>query len=113
METFLDKFTVLLSNNYVIVGILLLILILLFIFRQTKIVINIVGNAIVETEKKFNSEKGQAKLDHAVEIVQNKLPFFLRVIMTKYVIVSLIEYLLNFIGKAFKIDKVVDIKGNE
>lgn len=113
MQNILNKCLELLSNNYVSVALVVIVIVLLYIFRQSKLVINIVGNAIIETEKKFNSESGQIKLDHAVETVQSKLPFILRIILTKYVIVSLIEYMLNFIGKAFKIDKEVDIKGNE
>lgn len=49
--------------SIIIIAIVVLIFILLYIFRETKAVIEIVGNAIVETEKVCNTEKGQAKLD--------------------------------------------------
>ena len=99
--------------SIIIIAIVVLIFILLYIFRETKAVIEIVGNAIVETEKVCNTEKGQAKLDYAVKEIRARLPKIVSIFITKSVLVSLIEFMLNFIGKAFKVDKKVDIIGNE
>lgn len=103
----------LLSNYYVIGGIIIFILILLFIFRESKIVIEIVGKAIVEAEDKLNGEEGQKKLDYAVLKVQEKLPKILKPLVTKSIIVSIIEIMLKFMNDAFKLNKEIDIKGNE
>ena len=89
------------------------IVVLLYVYRETKVVIDIVGNAIVETEKACNTEKGQEKLDYAVAEVRKKLPKIVSIFITKSVLVSIIEFMLNFIGKAFNVNKKVDIKGNE
>lgn len=97
-----------------VIGILIItVIILLYVFRQTKTVIDIVGNAIVETEKACNTEKGQEKLDMAVAMIKEKLPRILSIFITKSMLVSIIEFMLNFIGKAFKVEKKVDIIGND
>ena len=97
-----------------IIGVILVaIVVLLILFRETKQVVEIVGYAIVEAEKACNSKKGQEKLDYAVKRVQDRLPKILSIFISKYIIVSIIEFMLNFIGKAFKVNKTVDIIGNE
>lgn len=93
--------------------VLLIAVILLFVFRETKYAIEIVSNAIIETEKACNSKKGQEKLDYAVTIVKSKLPKIISVFISKRIIVTLIEFMLNFLGKAFSIEKKIDIIGNE
>ena len=110
IKLFLSALT---TQDYVTLGLGVLVIVLLFIFRESKIVIDTIGNAIVEAETKLNSEDGQKRLDYAVTLVQNKLPTFAKIFITKKMIVSLIELMLNSMNKAFKIDKTVDIKGNE
>ena len=98
----------------IVIGVVLLIaVILLFVFRETKYVIEIVSTAIIETEKACNSKKGQEKLDYAVAIVKSKLPKIVSIFVSKYIIVTLIEFMLNFLGKAFSLEKKIDIIGNE
>lgn len=110
IQLFLSNLTV---QDCLTFGLGILVIVLLFVFKETKIVIDTVGNAIVEAETKLNSEEGQKRLEYAVKIIQDRLPRFARILITKSMIVSLIELMLNSMNKAFKIDKNVDIKGNE
>lgn len=110
IQLFLSSLT---TQDYVTFGLGVLVIILLFIFKESKIVIDTVGNAIVEAETKLNSEDGQKRLEYAVSVVQDKLPRFAKIFITKKMIVSIIELMLNSMNKAFKIDKNIDIKGNE
>lgn len=97
----------------VVCVVLLIAVILLFVFRETKYAIEIVSNAIIETEKVCNSKKGQEKLDYAVTIVKSKLPKMISIFISKRIIVTWIEFMLNFLGKAFSVEKKIDIIGNE
>lgn len=101
------------TQDYVTFGLGVVIIILLFIFKETKTVMNVVGKAIVDAETKLNGEEGQKRLDYAIAQVQNNLPVFVKPFVTKYLIVTLIENMLNFMNGAFKIERKVDIKGNE
>lgn len=106
----LSNFT---AVDYVLVAIFIIGIILAIIFRQSKYVIKIVGEAIVEAEKKLNSESGQKRLEYAVERIEEQLPYLLKPFMTKRILVSIIEFMLNFMNDAFKTGKIVDIKGND
>lgn len=110
IQLFLSNLT---TQDYITFGLGVLVIVLLVIFRESKIVIDTVGNAIVEAETKLNSEDGQKRLEYAVSLVKSKLPKFAKIFITKKMIVSIIELMLNSMNKAFKIEKNVDIKGNE
>lgn len=110
MQNVLSQLTLI---DYFIGVILLIILISIFIYRKSKYVIRIVGDAIVEAEKKLNSSSGQERLDFAVERIKQQLPYILKPFMTKRILVSIIEFMLNFMNDAFKTGKIVDIQGND
>lgn len=92
---------------------LIVLLIILIIFRTKPFVQDIVRNAVIETEELLNSESGQDKLIFATEIVKSKLPFIFKIFITKRTIVTLIEKTLNTLSISFKLNKIVDIKGND
>lgn len=96
-----------------IVVLIVVSLILLYVFRGTKQVIDIVGKVIIEVETSCNTEKGQQKLDMAVTKIRERLPKFISIFITKSMLVSIIEFMLNILGKAFSLEKQIDIKGNE
>lgn len=106
----LSNFT---TVDYILVALAIIMIILAIVFRESKYVIKIVGEAIVEAEKKLNSESGQKRLEYAVERIEEKLPCLLKPFMTKSILVSIIEFMLNFMNDAFKTGKIVDIKGND
>lgn len=110
IQLFLSNLT---TQDYITFGLGVLVIVLIFIFKESKIVIDTVGNAIVEAETKLNSEDGQKRLEYAVSLVKSRLPKFAGIFITKKMIVSIIELMLNSMNKAFKIEKNVDIKGNE
>lgn len=106
----LSNFTVV---DYILVALAIIMIILAVVFRESKYVIKIVGEAIVEAEKKLNSESGQKRLEYAVERIEDQLPYLLKPFMTKRILVSIIEFMLNFMNDAFKTGKTIDIKGND
>lgn len=67
----------------------------LFIFRSNLIIKKITKNAIILAETKFNSGEGQQKLEYAVNYIQNKLPFILKFIITKKILINIIEITLQ------------------
>lgn len=89
--------------------------------RTKKAIQNLIIESIKETEKYFNSDNGQDKLNIIEESIKNKistLPFFLRILAkcfcSKYWIVTTIEALLNELQDIFDENAVdVDIIGNE
>lgn len=99
------------QNNWgVILTVLsVLVLILLMIKKQYSVFIDV----ILDVEKKLNSESGQKKLDMAVVSIQSELPAFLKVFITKKLIVTIIEYILNGALKHLKHGGQVDIIGND
>lgn len=99
--------------DYIMVFVAIIVVILFIIYRQSKYVIKIVGEAIVEAEKRLNSESGQKRLEYAVEKIEEQLPYILKPLMTKRILVSIIEFMLNFMNDAFKTGNTVDIKGND
>ena len=98
----LSNFTVV---DYILVALAIIMIILAVVFRESKYVIKIVGEAIVEAEKKLNSESGQKRLEYAVERIEEQLPYLLKPFMTKRILVSIIEFMLNFMNDAFKTGK--------
>lgn len=69
--------------------------------------------AIQEAERIFNSGEGQQKLEYAVEFIKSKTPIYLKPFITKKLIVSIIEWLLNKGADAIGMEEDIDIKGNE
>lgn len=110
LKLFLSNLTL---NDYAYIIGAVLIIVLVIVFRESKYVIKLVGDSIVQAEKQLNSEDGQKRLEFAVTQVQQKLPVILKPFVTKYMIVSMIETMLNFMNDAFKLGKTIDIKGNE
>lgn len=101
------------KTSWIIISAVVFICGILYVKRSSDTVKTIVLNAINESEERFNSGEGQAKLDFAVETVRGGLPFILRIFMTKAMIISIIEGLLNTISFTFSLDKKVDIIGND
>lgn len=99
----LDKISIILIILFIIF------LIFMFVKKQYKISIE----AIRKAETLLNSGEGQKKLDYAVNYIQLKLPIILKPFMTKKLIVSIIEYLLNKGLQHMGSKDTVDIKGNE
>ena len=101
-------------GSIIIIFLALIVIILLYIFRKTPVAIKIITEGIEKAEQSLNGEKGQEKLDVAVDYIQTKTPFLLRFLVTKSALVTLIELLLKFGVKVFGVDNcVVDIIGNE
>lgn len=99
------------QNNFgaIVTVLSVVVLILLLVKKQYSVFIDV----IMDVEEKLNSESGQKKLDMAVALIQSKLPCILRVFVTKKLIVTIIEYILNGALKHFKHGERVDIIGND
>lgn len=110
---FLEFFKNMDKTSWIILGVFILFLVVLYVKKSSDIVKKIVLEAITEAECKFNSGEGQQKLEFAVECIRGNLPFIFRLFLTKSTLVSIIEGLLNTISHTFNLDKQVDIKGNE
>lgn len=110
IKLYLDSLTV---QDYAVFCLGLIVVVLVFVFREIKGVVDIVGKAIVEAETKLNGEEGQKKLDYAVTQIQAHLPVFAKPFVTKSMLVTLIENMLNSMNDYFKIEREIDIKGNE
>ena len=93
--------------------VILLIIVILFYFRESKVVVEIVGNVVVEVEKELNNKEGQEKLEVATMRIKESLPKYLSIFISKAMVVNMIEYMLNILNKAFDINNTVDIKGND
>ena len=100
-------------GSIIIVFLALIVIILLYIFRKTPVAIKIITEGIEKAEQSLNGEKGQEKLDVAVDYIQTKTPFLLRFLVTKSALVTLIELLLKFGVKVFGVSTNIDIVGNE
>lgn len=98
-------------NNIGIILSVLLILILIIMICKKQYSLFI--EAILQAEITLNSENGQKKIEYAVAYIKNKLPFFLKPIMTKKLIVIILEKLMNKGLKYMDSKETVDIKGNE
>lgn len=95
----------------VILGIILFVIAIFY--REKNIVKKAVYNGIVLAEKKFNSGEGQQKLEFATDYVKQQLPTWLRFLVTKKLIVTIIEFVLDKTSDIFQLDYDVDIIGNE
>lgn len=100
-------------GSIIIIFLALVVIILLYIFRKTPVAIKIITEGIEKAEQSLNGEKGQEKLDVAVDYIQTKTPFLLRFLVTKSALVTLIELLLKFGVKVFGVSTNIDIVGNE
>ncbi|MGL6167459.1 MAG: hypothetical protein ACRC0Y_04130 [Fusobacteriaceae bacterium] len=85
----------------------------LYVKRTSPIVKEIITNAILEAERLFNSGEGQKKLDFAVTVIRLRLPKVLGLFITKSMLVSMIEIILNKISHTFELKTKVDIIGND
>lgn len=103
----LDKASIGLIILFVIMGVIV------FIKRESKLVQQSVLSVILEAERKFNTKEGQLKLDYVVKELKLKVPTILRFLITKHMLVSLIEYLLNKFAHLMKVSAEVDITGND
>lgn len=96
----------------IIIGAILLLGIALY-FKESKIVIDLVGKTVIEVEQELNGAKGQEKLELAVTKIREKLPSYISIFITKGRLIDLIEFMLGIINNAFGINYKPDIKGNE
>lgn len=87
----------------------ILLIILMIVKKQYGLFID----AIRKAEQYFNSGEGQKKLDFAVKYIQDKLPKILKPFISKKLIVSIIEHLLNKGLQHMGSEEKIDIKGNE
>lgn len=99
--------------EYLLLILLLISLGVAFYFKESKFVINLIGQTIVEIERDLNGKDGQQKLEEATKRIREKLPPYLSLFFTKAMIVNMIEFMLNVINKGFGLDYKVDVKGNE
>lgn len=95
------------------VGVMLVVL--LFIFRKTKVAKSIVKDALCEIERKINSDLAQKAIDQQIaELRKDKeIPFFIRKCVTKHMIISIMEKSMNVVAQTCDINKEYDLKGNE
>lgn len=98
---------------WIAIGIIVILIVLAIIFKEKNIVKKAIYNGIVLAEKEFNSGEGQQKLEFATNYVKEQLPKWLRFIITKKLIVTIIEFVLNKTSDIFQLDYDVDIIGNE
>lgn len=102
------------STATIVFGIVIILFIIFcFIMREKKVVKQIVYNGIVLAETKFNSGDGQKKLEFATNYIQLQLPKWLSFIISKSLIVTMIEFVLNKTSDIFQLDYTVDIIGND
>jgi len=113
METVLEYIKNLDTGSYIIVIALLVILVMLYLFRKTPVVMNIILEAMEWVENEQNSEKGKAKRDLAIKIIRAKLPKILQFLITDSLLITIIEMVLNNGAKMFGVNKTIDIEGNE
>ncbi|MGL6185549.1 MAG: hypothetical protein ACRC1T_09255 [Clostridium chrysemydis] len=99
--------------SYITIFTLIMICIGLYIKRKSPFIKEIVENAIIEAEKKFNSGEGQEKLKYATERVRERVPIIFKIFITHRMTVTIIESTLNKISHTFDIDRKIDIIGNE
>lgn len=92
---------------------LICVIVILYVLRKTPTAIKIITDGITEAERSLNGEKGQEKLDVAVDYIRGQIPFILKFFVSKYTLVTVIEILLTFGAKFFDIDKKIDIIGND
>lgn len=105
MNFFQANSTEIISIIIVIIGII--------VFKESKMVKQIVLDAVVSAEANLNSEGGQAKLENVVTVVKQKLPKFVSIFVTRKMIVDIVEESLNFVSTMYDLKHRVDIKGNE
>lgn len=105
MNFFQANSTEIISIIIVIIGII--------VFKESKMVKQIVLDAVVSAEANLNSEGGQAKLENVVTVVKQKLPKFVSIFVTRKMIVDIVEESLNFVSTMYDLKHKVDIKGNE
>lgn len=98
------------------IGLILLFIIMgivVFVKRESKVVQRIVLDVVLEAERKFNTKEGQLKLEYAVRQLKLKVPTVLRFLITKHMLVTLIEYVLNKFAYIMRVEATVDIIGND
>lgn len=105
MNFFQANSTEIISIIIVVIGII--------VFKESKMVKQIVLDAVVSAETNLNSEGGQAKLENVVTVVKQKLPKFVSIFVTRKMIVDIVEESLNFVSTMYDLKHKVDIKGNE
>lgn len=98
---------------WISIGIIVFVVIMAFVFKEKKLVKKAIYNGIVLAEKEFNSGEGQKKLEFATNYVKEQLPSWLRFIITKKLIITIIEFVLNKTSDIFQLEYDVDIIGNE
>lgn len=101
------------NGSWIIVLLVSIVLICVFLKRETLIVQQIVLNVILEAERKFNTKEGQLKLEFAANQLKLKVPKALRFFITKRMLVGLIEFVLNKFAHIMKVGVVIDIDGND
>ena len=88
--------------KYIVTGILLIgIIVYLYQYRNSWLT-NIIYYLVIEAEGKYKSKEGQEKLSYVVAKVKEKLPSYLRWIVSEKLIKSFIENILANLQKQFK-----------
>lgn len=108
-QQIIEYFKSLDTLSIVMIVCVLILIVGMFIKKQYGIFIE----AIRKAEVSLNSGEGQKKLEYAVSYIQNKLPKLLKPFLTKKIIVSIIESLLNKGLQHMGSNDKIDIKGNE
>lgn len=100
-------------ENGVTLVFMLLFFIIIVVFRECRLIKKVILEAIVTAETKLNGQSGQAKLSYVVTTVDQKLPKWVSIFVTKKMIVDIVEESLNFVSAMYKLEHKVNIKGNE
>lgn len=101
------------KTSVVILLVCVIILVIFYIKRNSKNIRDIVNNALIETETYLNSSEGQRKIENGITIAKFKLPFIVKLFITKRVVITIIEIIMNKISLIFRTGKEIDIIGNE
>lgn len=99
--------------SWILLGVSVGICIFLYLKRNSMFIREMIQNAIKEIEIHFNSPLGQKQIDTGTKIAKAKVPFIIKIFMTKRIAVTILEKSLNFIGAIFGMKNTIDIKGNE
>lgn len=98
---------------FIIICLMLFLCLVVYFYREKEVIKHLALEAALKAEEAFNSGEGQAKLDYAVEYIKRRLPIYLRFIVTKYVLVTIIEKILIEFAEFFGHKVEINIIGNE
>lgn len=101
------------TASFIIIIMFIITGITFYVKRKSNFIRDIVSNALIETEIYLNSNLGQNRLDNFVKIAKLKVPFIVKLFISKRILVTIIENFMNKISILFSINKEIDIIGNE